>query len=543
MRPRLLTHRILFLRPFRPPNSPRPFTHNTLDGRARPQLPFLSPSTFRRPKVRFLSTETKQWIKSEFWRGTRWTLYLWSFAGLGVVLIFGVQQEWLERKYPTPAEWSWEARRQLRGVLWDEELGEENPIYLDWARSGATYRRILGRLEDPNVDGAGVEEQEEGGILVAGIGKTGFDISKKSEPWRRGYYETLMGAARAAEHLDDWVKDRTRNIAFPANVVIGPSNPNPRPCPPGTHSAPREEDCDDAFESPEVYYVRALTTKGFTVKQRMDAALAYGVWLDYKKTPDAALEMYKWALDIATADAPPSIIDTKTGILNPNAGLPSANLLSATTALAIHHASNSNLKDALPIFLSVLRARRSLPTSPATMRATLVPDQDENTKWQAFSRLLESAVVPPTYPPPQSDGTTPPERNAKERCEEAGIMSYIGEILYASKSGKTNKEDGLAWTREAVDIAEEELRGKGIDKEAAKTCKQCLSVGLDNWATMVAQMAKAERMAKASGTEKKGGSWFWGGEDMKVVGRWESEEQVVSDRMVRAKEILGTSLR
>jgi hypothetical protein len=396
---------------------------------------------------------------------------------------------------------------------------------------------LLRRLEDPNIDGAGLEEQDEGGILVAGIGKTGFDISKKSEPWRRGYYETLMGAARAAEHLDGWVKDKTRNIAFPENVVIGPSNPNPRPVPPGAASPPREEDCEPGFEPPEVYYMRVLTTKGFTEKQRIDAALAYGVWLDYKKTPDAALEMYKWALDIATADAPPLIIDTQSGVLNTNAGIPSANLLSATTALAIHHASNSNLNDALPIFLSILRARRSLPKAPATMRSTLVPDDDENTIMQAVSRFLKSAMVAPIHPPPPSDGTSPPKRNAKERCEEAGVMTYIGEILFASQMSKTSKEDGLAWTREAVDIAEEELRGKAIDKKGKKTCKQCLTVGLDNWGTMVAQMAKAERGAKATATATKGGSWFWG-EEREVVGRWESEEQVVRDRMMRAKEVL-----
>jgi hypothetical protein len=116
----------------------------------------------------------------------------------------------------------------------------------------------LKRLE--TVDGEGVEEQGEGGILVAGVGKTGFDISNKPEPWRRGYHECLMGAARAAEHLDSWVRDKTRNVAFPANTVIGPSNPNARPIPPGAISAPREEDCEPAFDAPEVYYMRIITT-------------------------------------------------------------------------------------------------------------------------------------------------------------------------------------------------------------------------------------------------------------------------------------------
>jgi hypothetical protein len=398
-------------------------------------------------------------------------------------------------------------------------------------------------LEDPNVDGAGLQDQGEGGILVAGIGKTGFDISKKPEPWRRGYYEILMGAARAAEHLDGWVRDKTRNVAFPANVVIGPSNPNPRPVPPGAKSAPREEDCEPGFEAPETYYMRILTTQGFTEKQRVDAALAYATWLDFKRTPNTALEMYKWALDIATSSSTSSkpINDRTTFILNPDAGLPSANVLAATTALAVHHALNSNLNLALPIFLSILRARKSLPDAPTTMRSTLTPDEETESLWKTAMSLIRSAMIAPPYPPPPDDGATPPQRNPKERCEEAGIMTYIGEILYASKQSKTSREDGLAWTREAVDIAEEELRRNGVDKEGKETCKQCLEVGLENWMTMVTTLAREEKESKSG----KSSGWLgFGGETQQdVKGRWESEEQVIKERMRRANEIIGSSTK
>lgn len=413
---------------------------------------------------------------------------------------------------------------------------------MDWARTGDAYRQLIRRLEDPGIDGAGLQDQDEGGILVAGIGKTGFDLSNKPESWRRGYYEVLMGAARAAEQLDGWVRDKTRNVAFPANVVIGPANPDPRPVPPGAKSAPREEDCEPAFEAPETYYMRVLTTQGFTEKQRVDAALAYGAWLDFKRTPETALEMYKWALDIATAGSSKPVVDNATGILNTDAGTPSANVLAATTALAVHHALRSNLAVALPIFLSVLRARRSLPKPPATMLSTLTPDEEGNGILKAVMSLIKSALVAPKYPPPPDDGTSPPKRSPKERCEEAGIMTYIGEILYASKTSNTSREDGLAWTREAVDIAEEELRGKRINKEGKRTCKQCLEVGLANWTQMVEKLAREEQESKAASGSKVGGWLGFGGEEQKeIIGRWESEKQVIKERSRRASELLSSS--
>lgn len=533
MRPRLPIRRILLLRPFRPPNSPRPLSQNVP---SRPQLPFLASST-NRPVARFITTETKQWLKREVGKGLKYTLIIYTIAGLGVVIAYGVRQEWLDRKYPSPHEWSWWSRKKYRAARFAEDSGtEDEPAIIDWARSGGTYRLLLERLEDPNLDGVGLLELDEGGILVEGVGKTGYDLSNKPETWRRGYYETLMGLARAAEHLDGWVRDKTRDIAFPANVVIGPSNPNPRPVPPNAHTAPKEEDCEIGFDPPEVYYMRILTTQGFTEKQRVDAALAYGTWLDYKSTPEAATEMFRWALDIATADSPGSV-DVNTGILNTKAGTPSANILTATTAFGVHYATNQKLNDALPIFLAILRARRALPTSPATMLSTLNPDGEEDTILKAVMRLIKSAMVAPKYPPPPSDGKTPPERSAKERCEEAAIMTYIGEILYASKTSKTSKDDGLAWTREAVDIAEEELMVKAVEKQAKETCKECLRVGLDNWSVMVAKMAKAEKEAKAS--VGRNTSWLgFGGEQKDVVGRWESEEQVVRDRVTRSREIL-----
>jgi hypothetical protein len=516
-----LIRRILLFRPSRPPN--RLLTQLR---HSRPQLPFLSQPRPSPRQIRFFTTDRKAWLKDELKKAVRYTATGWLLLGLLVTIALGVQQEWLERKFPSPHEWSWATRMNFRSARWEEDHDddEKSDVRTDWANAGGYYRDLLMRLENLEIDGAGLEEQDEGGILVAGIGKTGYDISKKPESWRRGYYQVLMGAARAAEHLDGWVRDRTRNIAFPANVVIGPSNPNPRPVPPGGASAPKEEDCDAAFEPPETYYMRVLTTRGFTEKQRLDAALAYATWLDYKGTPDAAEDMFKWALDIASSSSPnPKSIISPSGTLNPTAEPPSANILSATTALAIHHARTSNFNLALPIFLSVLRSRRSLVTSPPKNPSTPLPS-DEDSKSGPLSIIL-SALAPPTYPPPPPDGTSPPPRDAVARCEEAALMAYIGEIFYATASGSTQRQidagrdEGLAWTREAVDIAEEVLRssstgtgtgsensnsngkaagmetgtGKELGKEAKKICSQCLETGLGNWAKMVERLAKEER--------------------------------------------------
>lgn len=87
-------------------------------------------------------------------------------------------------------------------------------------------------------------------------------------------------------------------------------------------------------------------------------------------------------------------------------------------------------------------------------------------------------------------------------------------------------------------MAEAELRGSHADDEAKKVCKQCLKVGLGNWDAMVKKLAQAEKEAKSK--QPSAGGWFsWGsGEQKDHIGRWESEEQVVKDRIRRARELL-----
>jgi hypothetical protein len=119
-------------------------------------------------------------------------------------------------------------------------------------------------------------------------------------------------------------------------------------------------------------------------------------------------------------------------------------------------------------------------------------------------------------------------------------MTYIGEILYASSS----REHGLAWTRDAVEIAESTMLEltSPEDKPARTRCAQCLKVGLENWKTMVstrvAQAHKEEAEGKAAGQSK---SWFGGrGSSNKAeeVKRWEAEEALLEDRIRRLFPVL-----
>jgi len=486
-------------------------------------------------------------------RGFKFTVYLWAIVGFSVIAYWSVQQEWLERKYPTPHEWGFITRLRFRIAKWGPDRTDWNET--DWVVIGEYAKNVIERLEDRSIEGAGVQDLTEGGIWIEGIGEAGYDVTAKSEPWRRGYYEALMLGAKAAEQLDDHVVDKTQHLVLPANTVIGPSNPNPRPIPFGAKKAPREEDCERAYDEPEKFYMRILTTRGFSSKQKMDAALAYASWLDFKAVPEAAIRMHEWALSLASENIAPADMpyDPKSYVLREKvARTPSANILEALTTLAVHKARNEDFSAALPILISVLRARRSLsePTANSSSSSSSYSSETPSkTPWTLGNVLstVKHLAAPPAYPPPPDDGESAPERDAKERCEEAALNLYIGEIIYANKG----REDGLAWTREAVDLAEEQLHKLGpgsANGDAKKTCRECLSSGLENWAKMVSRLAREERKREEE-AQKKGttttttssaGNWFgfWGQGEREAPGRWAAEENVVKERTRRAQEVL-----
>lgn len=454
--------------------------HAKLTSQARPQLPFLSIPLARNHQFRYLTTERKRWLVYEVYLGFKYTVYLWAIIGCSVIAFWSVQQEWLERKYPTPHEWGFLTRLRFRIAKWGPDRTDW--VETDWVVIGEYVKNVIERLEDKNIEGAGLEDLTEGGVWIDGIGKSGYDVTAKSEPWRRGYYEALMLGATSAEQLDDHVLDTTRRLVFPASTVIGPSNPNPRPIPFGAESAPLEKDCERAYDVPEIFYMRILTTRGFSSRQKMDAALAYASWLDFKNIPDAASRMYEWALSLASENVPPTEVpyDQKSYTLRDDARAPSTNVLTALTAFAAHKARNEDVSTALPILLSVLRARRSLPephtNANTTTTPTYKPDTPSDSIWTLENVIstVKRFVAPPAYPPAPDDGESAPLRDAKERCEEAGLNLYIGEIIYARNKSNSTKghEDGLAWTREGVDLAEEQLHklpsGGAADADARR---------------------------------------------------------------------------
>lgn len=489
----------------------------------RPQLPFLHPPSGARPLQplprnqfqyslsRILTTERKSHIRISIKIAARWSLYGWSLYGLFTIVNYGFQSELLERQFPTPPDWSLLSKLQYRNARGGEDPNASGTGYIDYAHTGKWYMNLLARLENPGIDGAGLEPalKDEGDIYVAGVGKAGLNITSKSEPWRRGYHACLMGAACAAEHLDGWVTDTTRKISFPPNMVVGPSNPRPKPVPYGAVEAPLEANCVPAFGPPESFYMKILTTQGFSTRQRLDAALAYADWLDFKGLHESAEAMYDWGLDIAMGALPVeahNVVEIKSGIINAEANHISSNILLATTSLALHHARHMNFAAAFPIFLSVLRATRQLPSPPE--QNFPAPFDKEPLKANGLLADIKRVLNSPPYPAAPPTGDEPQLRTPLTVCEEAGIMAHIGEIVFASASSATknastssttaNKtvsqqslQAGINWTRDAVDIAESTFLGSARqDGEARKKCAECIKVGLGNWEKMVARMIR-----------------------------------------------------
>ena len=562
---------------------PRPFTQKSQlllvsDISLRPQLPFLHPATgigyppsvprsqFQNQLFRLITTERKLYIKDVLWKAARYNFYGWTSILLLGIMAFGLQTEARERRFPSPPDWTMGSRMLYRNAR-SMEYPDSNGL-TDWTSAGNWYCKLLKRLEDPSVDGQDLQRssKEEGDIYIAGLGRAGLDVSLKSEPWTRGYYACLIGAAKASENRDGWVSDTTRNIAFPAEVVIGPSNPRPKPVSYGTPSAPLEENCVPAFEPAETYYIKILTTQGFNTRQRLDAALAYADWLNFKGLSSTAEEMYDWGLDIAMGALPvgaSNVIDIKSGVIHQKATHISSNVLLATTSLASHYARNNNLAAALPIYLSVLRARRQLPAPPSQNEAG--SESHEGLSSATGLSVLRSLIVSPPYPPAPSTGDEIPLRTPAAVCEEAGVMAHIGEILFASSSAYQSTKDssnanreslvpskstadqlksqklGLSWTRDAVDLAEATLTSASKDDDQTREkCSECLAVGMHNWSTMVAKLLRDERQTEAGKEPKASSSWLWGSStSVEDEDRWERESQVVDERLANVRKLLS----
>ena len=375
----------------------------------------------------------------------------------------------------------------------------EEEGFPNWARVYDELDHALSRLEDPDTDGAGLAEQEEGGILVPGVGKAGFDITAKSEEWRQGYFEVLIGMAAAAERLDGWVTDKWRRNVWAPEFVDSKSNPRPKAVLPGMPEVPDEDNRVAASDNPESFYMKIITTKGFTTRQRVTAALGYADWLSFKKLPDSAEEMYRWALDIAASGLPTTdpatVLDRQTAVLSataPNEHI-TPNIVYAATNLATFYAEQGRLMASLPILVSLLRARTSVEEAPPS----LSKKQDSSLIGTVLSLLKE-----PDYPAVPSSGDEPLRRHETDRCEEAALKNYIGEILFATASSPEQRQQGLSWVRDGVSTSKlaQSLEPINRDDELRKKCEKCEEVGLESWGKIMTYLAAEARNKRDSAT-------------------------------------------
>jgi len=470
---------------------------------------------------------------------------IWVVIGGFTIGWFVLHQDWLDKLYPSPNDWPYIAKYAWRTAK-HEEVQEQGAGMADWAVVGNRYKNVAALLEegsvfkayrsplrsntawDRTIPGLDVEDMEREPVSsLSELEKVGFDVSEKSEDWKRGYFETMMGMAKAAEMMEGWVKDITRKLSFPKEQMIGPSNPYPKPLWPGSPPAPLEENCRPQFDSPKLFYGRILTTKGFNRQQRIKAGLAYAAWLDYKGEIETAERLYRWSLDLAiagveeeqstspepnTPSSPSStFIDTHSGIIPSTTPYTTTNILLATTAYASHLArfgssttsptttapQQNNPLRALPNYLSILRARRSAPSAPPSQFFSPPMPDYSLTSLSSLSNWLRSlpfaAHMPPSPPGFGAEGDKPYLRTAASECEDAVIMNYIGEILYASTltpdsvsaAAKKRRLEALSWTRDAVRIAEMGAADKRVVGETKEKCLQCLGAGLENWSRMV----------------------------------------------------------
>lgn len=534
MRARLVVHRARLITPRQAQprwQCRRTFAYHTqLTTKSRPNLPFLTVPVSTRTPVRSFTSERKQWLKHEAKLAVRYTISFWGLVICAGAVLWVLNEERMEREYPTPHEWGFMTRKYLR-----DANNNKNPKNgeVNWALALELSRGAVLRLEDAKVDGKDVQkvsdrvdpEAEVPGEFIA------CDISAKSEEWRRGYFEAIMLAAKAAEHTDGWVRDLSRNIISPPEFVIGPSNPRPVPIPPGQPHAPREEDCVVAYPGADNFYMKILATKGFSARQKMEAALEYASFMEFKQRPEGPEALYNLALAEATQgmDMSNPPYNPKTFVLNDKAGPPSQNLLQVITGIATWKARSGNISAALPIYLSLLKARRSLPNTPPP--TTRVPKPQPSLGQQIMDYFSQ-----PPYPDPPADGSQIPWRSPHELCEEASLSLYIGEILYATSS----RDDGLSWTRDSVDISEEQLRNMSptnSEPAARQTCRECLASGLENWSKMVIKLAREEEQRKEQGSKSSNVFSFWSG-PQQPEGRWAAEDAVVKERVRRTRELV-----
>ena len=544
---------IPLIRPLRSPGASPPllrlFASKSPRLSVRPQLPFLAIRASPQ-RTRLISTEQKENFKYTIKLGLQWSAMGWTVVFGGLICWWFLRQDWLDRLYPSPPEWYFGTRwfwRNARHEIATEGFGRG---MLDWSKIGSDYRNAVALMEDyvfffihRPTDIVKQEEVWDKSLPFADEAelrtplpmftpvefernvhmwpyRIGYDITMQSEAWRRGYFEAMLGLAKATEMREGYMTYKEDGASYPPQNIRSEANPYPVPLPPMSgKECPDISQCWPTFEPPEFHYKRILTTKGFNQRQRMDAGLAYASYLDHLGQHDQAEVMYRWSFDRALELLPTeittkSILDTKTGVIKPDAPYVTPNIITCSTAFARHYADTGRINEALGIYLSVLRARRNSPSAPRG-RQYPPPTQDLSlSNVDSIIQWLTSLASLPVFPDPPSLGTEQFERTKSDECEEAALSLYVAEILFA-KMGR--RREGLTWTQQATEVAEKRRKDKLLDTKGVKVCEQCLYEGLQNWKAMLGALAREQKAASGgpkdpvtgAKAEPKSESWFW----------------------------------
>ncbi|GAM90384.1 hypothetical protein ANO11243_084270 [Dothideomycetidae sp. 11243] len=493
----------------------------------RPRVPFLVEDSalsrqllLQRRIARVLSTENKQYVKEQTLLGVKLCIAALIVVNLAGYALVAYGDEQVEKRRPSPPDWTYLTRTAWRAALDEVERNEQRGAHADPGKVGNFWLTCLRRLEDTSIDGKSLKEVNiEGGEAfgtVRDIRTVAFDVTTKSEEWKAGYVEVILELGRIAECTQHLVYDRSQGEFFPETTVVGPSNPRPRKLPQGV-VPPNEADCVHGMPNPTVLYNKVICAIGFNPKQRIEALHALANWQHFCKDEAAADECYNSALDIAQRAWSPVPSPATEGRLPSKPDLATLNIAVAYTQQASHLARTQRVSEALPIFLSCLQAVRVASSTAAP--ADIAPDISTPLESSGvFSDLSRKLFREDTYPLPQYTGNEPLSSVPSNllKCTEAELMLYIGEILFATSAEK--QQSGLAWTRDAAELAagvlERTARMTGLQRRDYERCKQCLAAAVGNWDTMAALLTeKAERDADGIQTSTGQRSWFSGAPD------------------------------
>jgi hypothetical protein len=484
---------------------------STTSGSSRPQVPFLSGSSSLQHVARQISTERNRRLRISMRNLVRYTVF---FVGGSIAIqsiLFAVDQERYEREYPTPHDWSYPSRCAYRLALVARD--DKRSAQPDWSWVYKCMKYTLERLENEKKDGHGLQQTPEQAVMDC------FDISGKSEEWRKGYARLLLAMASAMEQIDGWVLDKKQNYVVPVEMVRGPSNPRPSPLPPGaTIHSPNEADCEPYGRPAEYYYDKLLNTPGIRYADLLDAKLARAYWKEFKGDEVGAGELFESAMTDSLAllgiEEPKSLLRF---LEEPSRHL-SENVLAASTALATHRARHGDSAEALSLFAAILNNRLSLPDD---LRA-----KSTDSSWDWIGKM-KGLLHEPEYrlADPRNETAV---RNA---CDEAALRMFIGELLFATSS--TRKEEGFNWTMSAIDTAAKELQAQvdeETDPKAGKTCRQCLEASFDNATKMAVEMRRQKQATEAQKSSLSRWTTLWAGWGSYKQPDWEKMEMEIAAR-------------